>query len=91
MTDQPEQLTREDLRSMTPQQISDARRAGSLRALLMARSDEGEPFTGPDGAPGAGREFPSVGAWLRSMTPHQVVAARRAGLIPGLERDRGSD
>ena len=84
MTDEPVQLSREDLKSMSAAEISMARKSGALRKLLSGE-DSQISFTVPDveGFPQAGKTFQSYRAYIRSLTPHQIVESKEAGLLPG--------
>lgn len=70
------QLTRNDLRGMSPRQIEDARQAGQLANLLAAR-----PAPAPADVPRI-RQF--TRAEVAALTPAQVEDARRAGHLAEL-------
>jgi hypothetical protein len=92
MSDETEQVTSEQLESMSPQDIVTARRQGRLHDLLTGEAVDptGNPvtpseFTPSVEAPGGGHTYASVSAWLQSLSPAQVRQARQQGHIPGVQ------
>ena len=77
------QKTIEDVRAASPQKVVEWREAGLL-ADLLSETGEQDEFTAPEDAPSAGETFTSLDAYLRKLTPQQIVDLRRNGQIPGV-------
>jgi hypothetical protein len=79
MPDDPlPQLTAEDVRDMTPDEIVEARKAGQLNEHLGVPLPE-PPFTQPVGDDGKPRAITE--ADLKEMPPELVVTLRRQGKL----------
>jgi hypothetical protein len=86
-----DQVSGAELANMPPEAIVKARREGKLRELLAGRDPgrrEEQGFKPPEGidqgARGKRSSYSSERAWLRDLSPDQIVELRKAGSLDGI-------